>query len=71
MRQRQEDDRVSANAVTRFAKTLQSSNANRGILVSTSYFTEPAHETANQEGIELMNGEELARVFTKDDELPE
>ncbi|SDR06860.1 Restriction endonuclease [Natronobacterium texcoconense] len=70
VRRRQEEDRVSANAVKRFADSLQKFGADSAIMVSTSYFTKPARDTAKQSDIKLLNGDELAEHFTKCNDIP-
>jgi restriction endonuclease Mrr len=70
VRRRQEDNRVSRNAVKRFSRSAESVGADRSIMASSSYFTKPAREEAKQEGITLLDGDELADIFTDHDGIP-
>ena len=70
VRRRQEENRVSANAVKRFAKSAADVDSDRSLIACTSYYTDEARNTAQQSDIELLDGEELADVFTNCDDLP-
>lgn len=70
VRRRQEDNKVSRNAVERFSRSANELDANRAIMVSSSYFTEPAREKAEDSGIKLLNGDELADIFSAHDGIP-
>lgn len=70
-RRKREEDRVSEDAVKRFAKSSQKQGADRRVMVTSSYFTESACETADQLGVELLDGESLAQIFTRCEDLPE
>lgn len=70
VRRRQEENRVSANAVKRFAKSAADLGSDRSLMVCTSYYSDEARNTAQQSDIELLDGEELANVFTNCDDIP-
>lgn len=70
VRRRQEKDRVSGNAVKRFANSADDLGSDRSIMVCTSYYTDKACNTAQNSGIELQNGEELADEFSECNEIP-
>jgi HJR/Mrr/RecB family endonuclease len=71
VRSRKEENRVSENAVRRFARSSQSMGADRAVMVSSSFYTEPAREAASEFGIQLRDGDETARRFTNNGNLPE
>lgn len=70
VRRRQEKDRVSANAVKRFVNSTEDIGSDRSIMVCTSYYTDNACNIAQKADIELLNGEELADVFTECNQIP-
>lgn len=70
-RRRQEENRVSANAVKRFASSAIDHDSDRSLMICTSYYTDEARDAAQMSDIELLNGEELADTFTNCDDLPE
>ena len=70
VRRRQEEDRVSGNAVKRFVNSAEDIGSDRSIMVCTSYYTDNASNIAQKSDIELLNGEELADVFTECNEIP-
>lgn len=70
VRRRKEKDRVSANAVKRFVNSTEDIGSDRSIMVCTSYYTDNACNIAQKADIELLNGEELADVFTECNQIP-
>jgi restriction system protein len=54
---------VGASVVQDFHETVTSENANKGVLVTTSDFSPSAHGFAKDKLIQLLNGDDLLRLF--------
>jgi len=70
VRPRKEENRVSKNAVKRFMDSSRGIEADQLVMATSSYFTAPAKGAAEEANIRLLNGEDLAALFTKQDGIP-
>ena len=52
---------ITSEIVTRFEAALATTQARRGLIITTSYFSEPAHIAAHGHPVELVDGELLGR----------
>jgi restriction endonuclease Mrr len=70
VRRQPEEGAVSADAVQRFRSSAGNFESDGKVMMSTSYFTQKARETASRADIELIEGDEFAEMLTEHDGIP-